>query len=61
MQILERGDSVLIKAGPFANFTGIVQTVDTATSILLVAVEIFGRVADVEVPLTDVEKLGPEC
>jgi transcriptional antiterminator NusG len=61
MQTFESGDSVLIKAGPFANFTGIVQTVDTATSILLVAVEIFGRVADVEVPLTDAEKLGPEC
>jgi transcriptional antiterminator NusG len=57
MESFESGDTVLIKAGPFADFPGIVQRVDQTTSVLSVAVEIFGRIVSVEVPIGDAEKL----
>ncbi|HEV8429936.1 MAG TPA: KOW motif-containing protein [Pyrinomonadaceae bacterium] len=51
------GDTVRIKNGAFANFTGIVDNIDMSNLCLIVVVEVFGRRTAVEVPLADAEKL----
>ena len=59
MQIFKVGDTIRIKFGSFANFTGVVEKIDTAKSFLAVKVNIFGRRIAVEVPFTEAEKLQP--
>jgi ATP-dependent Clp protease ATP-binding subunit ClpA len=56
--ILSPGDHVRIKAGPFASFTGRVETVDKERAALKVTVIIFGRHVPVELAFRDVEKIN---
>ena len=51
------GDMVRIKSGPFASFTGKVEGVNQAKSLLKVMVNIFGRAKPVKLRFLDVEKL----
>ena len=51
------GDTVRIKTGPFASFTGKVEEVFKEASKLKVLVHIFGRAAAVELAFRDAEKL----
>lgn len=59
MQVFKLGDSVRLKQGPFANFTGVIEEVDNAKSVLLARIEIFGRHTSVEVPFSEAEKIPP--
>jgi len=52
----ERGDSVRITDGPFSNFNGLVDEVDTDHNKLRVLVTIFGRQSPVELNFLQVEK-----
>lgn len=51
------GDTVRIKTGPFTSFTGKVEGINQAKSLLKVAVNIFGRTKPVKLRFLDVEKL----
>jgi transcription termination/antitermination protein NusG len=51
------GDTVRIKSGPFASFTGRVQGINQAKSLLRVVVNIFGRAKSVKLRFLDVEKV----
>lgn len=52
----EKGDNVKIIEGPFTNFNGWVDEVDTEHSRLRVMVSIFGRLTPVELSFFQVEK-----
>lgn len=51
------GDEVRIKSGPFASFTGRVETVEKETATLKVALTIFGHPAELTLRFQDVEKV----
>ncbi|CDM64013.1 transcription termination/antitermination protein NusG [Pyrinomonas methylaliphatogenes] len=51
------GETVRIKSGPFASFTGKVEEVNKEKSTLKVVVTIFGRSTPVELNFLDVEKV----
>jgi len=51
------GEMVRIKRGPFASFTGRVESVDEDRSMLNIIVLIFGREQPVEMRYVDVEKI----
>jgi transcription termination/antitermination protein NusG len=51
------GDTVCIRKGAFANFTGVVQEVDTERCSLKVVVDVFGRNASVVVLMIEVKKV----
>lgn len=51
-----RGESVLITEGPFANFTGVVESYDMETKKLKLDVSIFGRNTRIEINDVQVEK-----
>ena len=53
----EKGDQVRINEGPFTNFNGSVDEVNTERSTLKVMVTIFGRSTPVELDFLQVEKL----
>jgi len=53
----DKGDSVRINEGPFTNFNGIVEDVNTEKNTLKVMVTIFGRSTPVELDFLQVEKL----
>jgi transcriptional antiterminator NusG len=53
----ERGDQVRINEGPFTNFNGVVDDVNSEKSTLKVMVTIFGRSTPVELDFLQVEKL----
>ena len=50
------GETVRIKSGPFNAFTGRVEGINQAKSLLKVAVTIFGRTHPIELRFVDVEK-----
>ena len=52
----EKGDSVRVTDGPFANFNGVVDEVDQEKGKLRVLVSIFGRATPVEMNFMQVEK-----
>ena len=52
------GDAVRIKSGPFASFTGKVEGINQAKSLLKVMVNIFGRARPVKLSFLDVEKVS---
>jgi len=52
------GETVRIKSGPFASFTGKVEEINQANSLLKVAVTIFGRARPIKVGFLDVEKVS---
>jgi CheY-like chemotaxis protein len=51
------GDTVRIKSGPLASFTGKIEGINQAKSLLKVAVKLFGQVTPVKLHFRDVEKL----
>ncbi len=53
----QRGETVLVLSGPFAEFTGIVDEVNPAREKLRVRMEIFGRETPVELDFAQVEKV----
>ena len=53
----ELGESVQIKEGPFATYTGIIEELDTDKAKVKVLVNMFGRDTKVELHFTQVEKL----
>ena len=52
------GDTVRIKSGPFASFSGKVEGINQAKSLLKVMVNIFGRAKPVKLRFLDVEKVA---
>jgi transcriptional antiterminator NusG len=56
MIVFKLGDMVRIKAGPFAGFTGQIEGINQAKSLLKVMVEIFGRTAPVRVKYSEVSE-----
>lgn len=51
------GDTVRITSGPFASFTGKIEGINQAKSLLKVMVNIFGRSQPVKLRFLDVEKI----
>jgi len=54
--IFEKGDSVRVVDGPFANFNGVVEQVDSEKGKLRVLLSIFGRATPVEMDFVQVDK-----
>lgn len=52
------GDTVRIKSGPFAAFTGRVEGINQAKALLKVMVNIYGRAKPVKLRFLDVEKVS---
>jgi len=53
------GETVRIKSGPFQNFTGKVEGINQAKSLLKISVDIFGRAQPVKLRFLDIEKVSP--
>jgi transcription termination/antitermination protein NusG len=57
--VFRLGETVRIKSGPFQNFTGKVEGINQAKSLLKIRVNIFGRTQPVQLRFLDVEKISP--
>ena len=53
----EIGETVKVKEGPFANFTGSIEEIDKDKAKVKVLVNMFGRDTPVELDFTQVEKI----
>lgn len=54
---LNEGDSVKVISGPFANMVGKVKSIDVANQKITVLLDLWGTESEVELPLTDIEKI----
>src|SRR3989442_5295222 len=54
--VFERNEQVRIVEGPFANFTGVVEEVNSERITLKISVTIFGRSTPLELDFAQVEK-----
>lgn len=54
--VYEPGETVKINDGPFMNFTGVIEEVDSERGKLKVSVAIFGRTAPVELEYWQIER-----
>ena len=54
---LRKGQIVRVMSGPFAGFRGEVQEVDESTSTAKVAVQAYGRVASMDLPFEQIERV----
>ncbi len=54
--VFEKGDAVRVVDGPFANFNGVIDDVESEKGKLRVLVSIFGRATPVEMDFIQVEK-----
>ena len=52
------GDTVRIKSGPFASFTGKVEGINKAKALLKVTLNIFGRAKPIKLSFLDIERYG---
>lgn len=52
------GETIRIKSGPFTSFTGKVEGINQAKSLLKIRVNIFGRPQPVKLRFLDVEKVS---
>jgi transcriptional antiterminator NusG len=55
---LRPGDTVLVKDGPFAEFTGPIRSIDRERGRVQLVVQIFGDDTRIDVPLSMVEKVS---
>ena len=53
----ELAETVRVKEGPFANFTGSIEEIDKDKAKIKVLVNMFGRDTPVELDFTQIEKL----
>ena len=53
------GETVRIKSGPFQSFTGKIEGINQAKSLVKVTVNIFGRPKPLKLRFLDVEKVSP--
>ena len=53
----EIGETVKVKEGPFANFTGSIEEIDKDKAKIKVLVNMFGRDTPVELDYTQIEKI----
>jgi transcriptional antiterminator NusG len=53
----EIGETVKVKEGPFADFTGSIEEIDKDKAKIKVLVNMFGRDTPVELEYTQIEKL----
>ena len=56
-RIFRLGDTVRIVSGPFAAFTGKVEGINQAKTLLKVKVTIFGRTSPVKLQFSEVENV----
>lgn len=54
---IEVGESVRIVSGPFANFIGVVQSVDPETQRIRLNISMFGKESTMDIDFVDVQKL----
>ncbi len=57
-QIFRLGDTVRIKAGPFAAFTGKIEGINQAKQLLKIILSIFDQTKTVKVKFSEVERVG---
>jgi len=55
--LFEKGETVKVVEGPFANFTGVIEDVNLDKAKVQVLVTIFGRATPIELDFTQVEKI----
>ena len=57
MLTLKLGETVKVKEGPFANFTGTIEEIDNDKAKVKVLVNMFGRETPVELDFTQIDKI----
>ncbi|HEY9285358.1 MAG TPA: KOW motif-containing protein [Pyrinomonadaceae bacterium] len=58
MATFRLGDTVRIRSGPFASFTGKIEGINQARRLLKVVVEIFGRMTPIKLKFSEVDKVS---
>lgn len=58
MATFRLGDTIRIRSGPFASFTGKIEGINQARGMLKVVVEIFGRMTPIKLKFSEVEKVS---
>jgi transcriptional antiterminator NusG len=55
---INEGDKVKVSTGPFSGMFGTVKSFDVESSMLEVAIDLFGQETIVEIPLAEIEKVS---